>query len=212
VAIFLGCVIALNNKEIWCQSACPVGRNDRSGCNLVVRFGVVGWLRALVSLWLLKMNWKEELKKFIDNKTAIMGIGSTLKSDDGVGVFIAGRLKDMGIKNVIVAEATPEHWLGFLTKSKFEKLLIIDSVLFDGEVGEIKLLDLEEISRRFGLTHSSSLHLFYDFISKEGNIKALEVLAIMPESLEVGESLSPVVKRSADEIIRFFENKLQKPI
>jgi hydrogenase maturation protease len=154
----------------------------------------------------IKMNWKEELKKFIDNKTAIMGIGSKLKTDDGGGVFITEKLKNMGVKNVIVAEATPEHWLGFLTKKKFKKLLIIDSVLFGGEIGEIKLLDLQEISRRFGLTHSSSLHLFYDFISTEGSIKELKVLAIMPQSLEVGESLSPVVKRSAEEIILFFKN------
>ncbi len=152
------------------------------------------------------MDWKEQLKKFIDDKTAIMGIGSTLKTDDGVGVFITESLKHIGINNVIVAGATPEHWLGFLTKKKFEKLLIVDSVLFGGEVGEIKLLDLKEISERFGLTHSSSLHLFYDFISGEGNIKALKVLAIMPESLEVGESLSPVVMRSADEIISFFQD------
>jgi hydrogenase maturation protease len=135
-----------------------------------------------------------------------MGIGSVLKTDDGVGVFIAERLKDIGVDNVIVAEATPEHWLGFLTNKKFEKLLIVDSVLFGGEVGEIKILDLQEISERFGLTHSSSLHLFYDFISGEGNIKALKILAIMPESLEVGESLSPAVKRSAEKIILFFKN------
>jgi hydrogenase maturation protease len=152
------------------------------------------------------MNWEEELRDFIDSKTVIMGIGSKLKTDDGVGVFIAEKLEDIGVENVIVAEATPEHWLGFLTKKKFEKLLIVDSVLFGGELGEIKILDLQEISERFGLTHSSSLHLFYDFISGEGNIKELKVLAIMPESLDVGESLSPVVERSAGEIISFFKN------
>jgi hydrogenase maturation protease len=153
------------------------------------------------------MNWEEELRDFIDSKTVIMGIGSVLKTDDSVGVFITEKLKSMDIDNVIVAEATPEHWLGFLTKGKFEKLLIIDSVLFGGEVGEIKLLNLQEISERFGLTHSSSLHLFYDFISGEGSIKELKVLAIMPESLEVGESLSPVVMRSAVSIISFFKNR-----
>jgi len=152
------------------------------------------------------MKWEKELKEFLDNKTVIMGIGSTLKTDDGVGVFITEKLKDMGIDNVIVAEATPEHWLGFLTKKKFEKLLIVDSVLFGGEIGEIRLFDLKEISKRFGLTHSSSLHLFYDFISEEGEVKELKILAIMPESLEVGESLSPVIERSAGEIISFFKN------
>jgi hydrogenase 3 maturation protease len=152
------------------------------------------------------MDWKEELKEFIDNKAVIMGIGSTLKSDDGVGVFIAESLKKFGIDNVIVAGTTPEHWLGFLTDKKFEKLLIVDSVLFGGEKGEIKLFDLREISERFGLTHSSSLHLFYDFISKEGNIKELKVLAVMPETLEVGENLTASVRRSAGEIISFFKN------
>jgi hydrogenase maturation protease len=176
-------------------------------CKSVANYlGLCGGLYVLVPLWLLIMNWKKELRKFLDNKTAIMGIGSVLKTDDGVGVFVAEKLKNIGMKNVIVAEATPEHWLGFLTKEKFEKLLIVDSVLFGGEKGEIRLFDLREISKRFGLTHSSSLHLFYDFISGEGNIKALKVLAIMPESLEVGESLSPVVERSADAIISFFKN------
>jgi len=159
-----------------------------------------------VSLWLLIMNWEEELKNFIDNKTVIMGIGSTIKSDDGVGVFIAESLKNIGVDNVIVAGATPEHWLGFLTKKNFEKLLIVDSVLFGGEKGEIRIFDLQEISERFGLTHSSSLHLFYDFISKEGEVKELRVLAIMPVSLAVGESLSLEVERSAGRIISFFKN------
>jgi hydrogenase 3 maturation protease len=152
------------------------------------------------------MDWKEELKEFIDNKTAIMGIGSTLKSDDGVGIFIAESLKNMGVDNVIVAGATPEHWLGFLTKQNFDKILIIDSVLFGGKDGEIKLFDVEELSERFGLTHSSSLHLFSDFLSKEGSVKEIKILAVMPENLEVGESLSPAVARSAGEIIAFFDN------
>ena len=148
-------------------SACPVGRNDRTR----------------VSLWQYIMDWKKELKDFVDDKTVIMGIGSIVRSDDGVGIFIAEELKSMGISNVIIAHQTPEHWLGFLSKQSHEKILIIDSVLFEGKKGEIRLFDLQEISERFGLTHSSSLHLFYDFISKEGNIRELKVLAIMPVSL-----------------------------
>jgi hydrogenase 3 maturation protease len=153
-----------------------------------------------------KMNWREELKEFIDNRTAIMGIGSTLKSDDGVGVFIAESLKNKGFRNVIVAGATPEHWLGFLTKQNFEKILIIDSVLYGGKEGEIKLFDIEGISEQFGLTHSSSLHLFADFLSQEGSVKEIKILAIIPENLDVGECLSPAVRRSAGEIISFFDN------
>lgn len=152
------------------------------------------------------MNWKKELKAFINSKTVIMGIGSILRSDDGVGVFIAEKLKSMGINNVIIAHQTPEHWLGVLSKQSHEKILIIDGVLFGGKKGEIKLFDIQEISEQFGLTHSSSLHLFSDFVSQEGSVKEIKILAIMPETIEIGESLSPVVERSADKIIGFFKN------
>jgi len=155
---------------------------------------------------IIVMDWKKELKEFIDNKTVIMGIGSTLRSDDGVGVFIAEKLKSIGVSNVIIAHQTPEHWLGFLSKQSCEKLLIIDSVLFGGRKGEIKIFGIEEISERFGLTHSSSLHLFSDFVSQEGSVKEIRILAIMPETVEIGESLSKVVARSAGEIISFFKN------
>lgn len=151
------------------------------------------------------MNWKRELKEFIDDKTVIMGIGSTLKSDDGVGVFVAEELKKRGNNKVIVAGATPEHWLGFLSRKGIKKLLIVDSVLFGGGKGEIRLFDLEEISERFGLTHSSSLHLFYDFISSEGSVKELKILAIMPESVKIGESLSEEVKKSALKVINLLD-------
>ncbi|MBN1695292.1 hydrogenase maturation protease [candidate division WOR-3 bacterium] len=152
------------------------------------------------------MDWKEELKKFIDNKTVIMGIGSIVRSDDGVGVFIAEKLDSMGFYNVIIAHQTPEHWLGFISKQNYEKVLIIDSVLFGGEKGEIKLFDIGEISKQFGLTHSSPLHLFSDFVSQEGSVKGIKILAVMPENMDIGESLSPVIERSAGEIIGFFKN------
>ncbi|MEA1913191.1 MAG: hydrogenase maturation protease [candidate division WOR-3 bacterium] len=151
------------------------------------------------------MDWRIELENFIDKNTVIIGVGSELKSDDRVGIYITESLKEIKGLNVIVAGPTPEHWLGFLANRDFKKVLIIDAVVSSNKKGEIRIFDINEISKRFGLTHSSSLHLFSDYISSEGSVEEIKILAIEPETLDLGEKLSPEVKRNADEIIKFFK-------
>ncbi len=152
------------------------------------------------------MSWEEELENYIDKNIVIMGIGSELKSDDRVGLSITESLSSAGKYNVIVAGPTPEHWVGHIANKGYEKILIVDAVTFGGIPGEIQVFDINEISKIFGLTHASSLHLFSDFLTKEGKLKSIKVLAIEPESLELGTELSTAVKEAADKIIHFFKN------
>lgn len=151
------------------------------------------------------MSWEEELKEYIDKDTVILGIGSELKSDDRIGIYITESISNICDCTVITAGSTPEHWIGFIANRGFEKILIIDAVVFGENPGNIGIFDINEISKRFGLTHSSSLHLFSDFLIKEGKIKDVRILAIEPETLELGTELSSKVKETADRIIRFFE-------
>ncbi|MCK4226455.1 hydrogenase maturation protease [candidate division WOR-3 bacterium] len=152
------------------------------------------------------MNWKDKLKEFINKNTVIMGIGSELKSDDRVGVYIADSLSRIGCYHVIVAGQTPEHWMGYIANKDYRRVLIVDAVVFGGNPGEIRIFGIDEISERFGLTHSSSLHLFCGFLAKEGSVESVRVLAIEPETLKLGDMLSSEVKEAADKIIRFFKS------
>jgi hydrogenase maturation protease len=152
------------------------------------------------------MSWEEELENYIDKDTVILGIGSDLKSDDRVGIYITEEISKIGKYEVIVAGPTPEHWIGFVVNRGYKKLLIIDAVISGGNPGEIQVLDINEISERFGLTHSSSLHLFSDFLFKEGKIKSIKILAIEPKSVDIGTELSEDVKKVAEKIIKFFES------
>jgi hydrogenase 3 maturation protease len=152
------------------------------------------------------MNWEKELENYIDKNTVIMGIGSDLKSDDRAGIYIAEEISEIGEYEVVVAGPTPEHWVGFIVNRGYKKLLIIDAVICGGNPGEIQVFNINEISERFGLTHSSSLHLFSDFLVKEGKIKSIKILAIEPESVDIGTELSIEVKKAAEKIIKFFES------
>lgn len=152
------------------------------------------------------MDWKDKLKDFVNQNTVIMGIGSELKSDDRVGVYIADSLSRIGCYHVIVAGPTPEHWMGYIANKDYGRVLIVDAVVFGGNPGEIRIFGIDEISERFGLTHSSSLHLFCGFLAQEGSVESVRVLAIEPETLKLGDKLSSEVKGAADKIIRFFKS------
>jgi len=152
------------------------------------------------------MDWEKELKEYIDKNTIIMGIGSDLKSDDRVGIYIAEEISKIGEYEVIIAGPTPEHWVGFIVNRGYKKLLIIDAVICGDSPGEIQFFDINEISERFGLTHSSSLHLFSDFLVKEGKVKSIKILAIEPESVDIGTELSIEVKKASEKVIKFFES------
>lgn len=152
------------------------------------------------------MDWKCKLNEFLDKDTVIMGIGSDIKSDDRIGVYVTEELEKNENLNVITAGQTPEHWIGFIARKNYRKILICDAVTFEGETGEIRVFSLDEIARRFGLTHSSSLHLFANYLSTEGSVEEILILAVQPESVDVGEKLSSPVKKSADRIIDFLNN------
>lgn len=151
------------------------------------------------------MSWEEELENYIDKNIVIMGIGSELKSDDRVGIYITESISKIGDFQVIIAGPTPEHWVGYIANKGYEKILIVDAVTFGGSPGEIQVYNIHEIKKIFGLTHASSLHLFADFLSREGKLQCIKILAIQPESLELGTEITPEVKEAADKIIRFFE-------
>ena len=72
------------------------------------------------------MSWEEELKNYIDKDTVIMGIGSQLKSDDGVGIYITESIPKIGDYYVIAAGSTPEHWVVYIASKGYKKILIVD--------------------------------------------------------------------------------------
>lgn len=151
------------------------------------------------------MGWKENLDDFFTDDTVIIGIGSELKSDDRVGVYITEKLSNIPGFNVIVAGMTPEHWLGKIAKSGYRKLLIIDAVEHDASPGNISFFGIDDLSRRFGLTHTSTLHLFTDYLKKVGEISEVGILAVQPENLSTGDVMSGKVLRSAEEVIFYFK-------
>lgn len=112
----------------------------------------------------------------------LVGIGNALKSDDNIGNLVVEKLKN-GF-DVLVAETNPE---AYLSKMKgYDKIIFVDAVDFQGEVGEVKLFKLDEIQDLLYATHNIPINV----LKKMLHGVEIKVIGIQPMNLEFGTELS----------------------
>ena len=141
-----------------------------------------------------------QLSQFKDSNTIILGIGNTLKADDGVGPFVCQQLLDKISVEVIDAFTVPENYIGVIAKKSPDNLIVIDAIDFNAQPGTIKIFKPDELSAISLSTHSISPRLFVDMICRDADIKVY-FLGIQPTDTSLGKSLSEPVKKGADILV-----------
>jgi len=132
----------------------------------------------------------ERLSKLHGSKTLIVGIGNTLKGDDGAGPLICERLRDAGVGAELIDVGTvPENYIQPIIKKAPENLLIIDAIDFGASPGAIELFKPEQLSSSVISTHILSPRLFLDMIRSELEVDAYFV-GIQPAQTKLGQSVS----------------------
>ena len=142
-------------------------------------------------------------------KTLIIGLGNTIKGDDGVGIYVARELKSRLNDNNIDIKET--HYSGLKLMDlvyDYEKVVIIDA-LKDGSkgAGEVRLFKPQ--NNNFDST-SHNLHNM-NFVKNYSLLK--KTYSRMPDDFKIigisikgadsfKEGLSPEIKRKLPEITR----------
>jgi hydrogenase 3 maturation protease len=144
------------------------------------------------------------LKKHLQGKVVVLGIGNTLRSDDGAGSILASRIKDKVSFLVWDAGVSPENYLNPIVKEKPDNLVIIDAADFRGRPGEFRVEKADQIqTANFFSTHNASLSLLINYL--QSNIKTnIIVLIIQPKTIRVGDKLSPEVSATLNSLEDFF--------
>ena len=150
---------------------------------------------------------KEDLVEFLKayKKLVIMGIGNDICGDDGIGPYIVENIKHLESSNVSILNATtvPENFTGKIRKIDPTHIIIVDAVIMNEGPGKIKITKKEEVAGVSISTHSMSLSYLVNYLELEKPYNIL-FIGIEPESMELGQGLSPLVKSSSDEIINIF--------
>jgi hydrogenase 3 maturation protease len=137
-------------------------------------------------------NLSEQLGKLNPAKTVIVGIGNTLKGDDGAGPHLCDILRGKIAAEIIDVGSTPENYIARIVKMSPEKLLIVDAVDFGATPGTVRIFDIKDLGRFLFSTHSLSPHLFVEAIWSEINVDVI-FIGIQPAWLHLGRDLSKQV-------------------
>lgn len=135
------------------------------------------------------------LRAKLVGRVVVIGIGNTLKSDDGAGPVLAKRLQGRLNAEVIDAETVLENFLCPVINLKPDTVLIIDAVRFDAEPGDLKIFLPADLPVGHFSTHGMSPGLFMKLLNKVG-ISNVILLGIQPHIIELGQKLSNSVEDS----------------
>ena len=138
----------------------------------------------------------------INKKVLIIGIGNYLRSDDGAGPKIIDRLISSPKVSLLNAETNIERYIEPIHNSDASVLLFIDSMSFGKNPGYCSLVSVDEIIDFSFHSHNISIIRLRDFFHTPAYI-----LGIEPETLRVGENLSPSVQKTVNMIVEYL-NKL----
>ncbi|MGD0336604.1 MAG: hydrogenase 3 maturation endopeptidase HyCI [Candidatus Omnitrophota bacterium] len=146
----------------------------------------------------------EHLKLHLADKTVILGIGNTLRGDDGAGALLASRIQGKVPYIVYDSGPTPENYLGKIIKDKPRTVVIADAVDFGGKPGEIREIEAGSVeTANFFSTHNSSITLVINYLQK--NLKAdIIILAIQPKHISFTDTLSPEISQALEVLENWF--------
>lgn len=142
------------------------------------------------------------LKDILKEKTLILGIGNTLKQDDGAGPALIKKLQGRSRTGLELIDGgmAPENFSGKIKKFKPGTLILADAVDLKSEPGAFRIIEAE----RFGLdslsTHNIPFPVFISYLKEALPQLKVYVLGIQPKRIALGEGLSPEVSQAIEKI------------
>lgn len=135
----------------------------------------------------------------LKGKVVIVGIGNTLRGDDGCGPALIERLQGKINAVCIDAGTAPENYTGKIIKEKPETILIVDAVHLGLTPGKYDILKGRDILKSGFTTHDMSPNMFIDYLSKETGAQVY-MLGVQPKAVSFGDNMSRNMEEALKEI------------
>ena len=143
-------------------------------------------------------------------KEVVLGIGNTLKGDDGIGIYIVEKvnkyLKEAKFteakSEVIVIDCgtTPENYTSVIRKHNPDTLILVDAADMGLSPGSYRIISPEKIEVMHFSTHIMPLSVFISYVSEFCGEVVL--IGIQPDKMEVGTVLSSKVQRNGNVVAK----------
>ena len=137
----------------------------------------------------------DKLNNFRDSTTVIVGIGNTLKGDDGAGPLVCEQLVGKVCAELIDAGTVPENYIQTIIRKAPQNLLVIDAIDFGAPAGTINIFKPEQLNSLAFSTHTLSPRLFVDLVCKDIKVDAY-FIGIQPAQMQLGQPQSEQVNEA----------------
>ncbi len=141
--------------------------------------------------------------------TLVLGIGNTLRSDDGVAAYICTRLQEEALPGVTI-QTTQQLQTEFLEEfQQYDRVVIVDASV---TANEVKLERVDAGGAAVASTHHMSLSLMAAMAQQlYGKPLQLYACSIPVLHFRMGDTLSSVAEEQATKAIALLRNWLQQP-
>ena len=133
----------------------------------------------------------------------LLGVGNSLLSDDGAGIYVAESFKKEGWISYNCGTA-PENFTSIVRREKPELLLIVDAAQMGLSPGEFRQIPEDKISDVSFGTHQLPLSQLTEYL-KEFAEKII-IVGIEPKIIDYAEELSPEVFEACKKLLKLIEN------
>ena len=140
-------------------------------------------------------------------RLAVIGIGNTLRRDDGIGVIVLGSLlkfykrEDTDYFDFTAASFDLLHRI-----KTYDEVLLIDGISAGLSVGELLISELNDIECKldnlFTSTHELNLKSIFEFSKSLGIKTKIYVAGIQVQDTSFGEGLSESLNNKLEEILQ----------
>jgi len=152
----------------------------------------------------------------------ILGVGNILKGDDGIGVYVAEKLKEYiekveqrakedktrGDRVMVVAincGTTPENYTSIIKKSSPDRLIVVDAADLGLSPGLCRIIPPERVGVMCISTHNMPLSLFTSYVGHF--CQDIVLVGIQPERMDFGAKLSSVARRAGGQVVNLIIEK-----
>jgi hydrogenase 3 maturation protease len=153
------------------------------------------------------MHLTDELSKYDKDRIVFVGLGNELREDDGAGLELTNRIKskkEFYKSNFIIAGRNPENHLQAILNYNPQMVIFIDAAERNGNPGEIKNFNEDEIGQTDFSTHTFSIKMIKEYLLNHQQMDFM-FLGIQPLSTSFRQGLSDIIK---NKIEAFFYNEV----
>jgi len=139
---------------------------------------------------------RDDLRARLKGTVLVVGIGNTLRGDDGFGPRMIERLEGKVSARLLDVGEVPESYLGRLLEQKARTILVLDAADIGEVPGTATILEADDLAGCNLSTHQMPLELFFRYV-RENSHADIFALGVQPKQISLGSEMSPEVDSTA---------------